>query len=121
MLKTKRVYEKKDPDDGTRILVDRLWPRGLTREAAGVDEWMKDLAPSDELRRWFGHDPERWAEFRRRYTRELQAPGKARLLDRLAELAGQEDVTIVYAARDDERNNARVIEGMVQPMVVRRR
>ena len=117
MLRTKRVYQQKGPGDGKRILVDRLWPRGLTREGAGIDEWMKDLAPSDELRRWFGHDPQRWAEFQRRYTRELRAPDKARLLERLAQLAAEEDVTIVYAARDPEHNNARVIAGMVQPGV----
>ncbi len=118
MLRTKRVYQKREPGDGKRIVVDRLWPRGLTREQAGVDEWIKDLAPSDELRRWFGHDPERWAEFRRRYARELHAPEKARLLERLAKLAEQGSVTIVYAARDAEHNNARVIEGLVQPSPV---
>lgn len=113
VLRTKRVYEKREPGDGKRVLVDRLWPRGLTREEAGIDEWMKDLAPSDELRRWFGHDPAKWLEFRRRYTRELHDPDKAGLLDRLAEMAREGAVTILYSAKDADHNNARVIEGLV--------
>ena len=118
MLKTKRVYEKRDPGDGKRILVDRLWPRGLKREEAGIDEWMKELAPSEELRRWFGHDPEKWPEFRQRYTRELLAPDKVRLLDRVVRMAREGNVTIVYGARDTEHNNAKVLEEIMQSVEV---
>ncbi len=120
MLKIKRAYEKKETGDGKRILVDRLWPRGLTREEAGIDEWMKDLAPSDELRRWFAHDPGKWEEFQRRYTRELYAPDKARLLDRLVRMAKDGSVTILFAAKDAAHSNARVIEEIVQSVAVLR-
>ncbi len=114
MLRTKRVYEKRDSGDGGRILVDRLWPRGLAREEAAIDEWMKDLAPSDELRKWFGHEPEKWAEFRQKYNQELYAPDKVRLLDKLASMAREGNVTLVYAARDTEHNNAKVLEEILQ-------
>jgi uncharacterized protein YeaO (DUF488 family) len=114
MLRTRRVYEKRNPGDGKRILVDRLWPRGLKREEAHIDEWMKDLAPSDELRQWFGHEPEKWPEFRRRYTQELISPDKARLLDKVARMAGEGNVTFVYAARDTEHNNAKVLVEIIQ-------
>lgn len=113
MLKTKRVYEKKDPGDGKRILVDRLWPRGLTREEAAIDEWMKDLAPSDELRRWFGHKPEKWAGFRERYIGELSSPDKAGLLEKVARTARQSTVTMLYAAKDVEHNNAEVLREII--------
>jgi uncharacterized protein YeaO (DUF488 family) len=113
MLKVKRVYEGKEAGDGKRILVDRLWPRGLRSEQAAVDEWMKDVAPSDELRKWFAHDPEKWAEFQRRYAQELAAPEKAALLKRIAKLAAGGNVTLVYAAKDTEHNNARVLEEFI--------
>lgn len=113
MLKVKRVYEGKAADDGTRILVDRLWPRGLTKEGAGIDEWVKDIAPSDELRKWFGHEPERWEEFKRRYSLELSAPPQAEQIRRIARMAKKGNVTLVYAAKDVERNNARVLEAAV--------
>jgi uncharacterized protein YeaO (DUF488 family) len=118
MLRIKRVYEKRDSGDGKRILVDRLWPRGLTREEAAIYEWMKDLAPSDELRKWFGHEPEKWAEFRQKYTQELNAPDKVRLLDKLASMARGGNVTLVYAARDTEHNNAQVLEEILQSVEV---
>lgn len=100
----KRVYEPPEDSDGLRVLVERLWPRGLTREKARVDLWLKDLAPSTELRRWFSHDPDRWDEFRRRYHAELDArPGAlAGLRERLEE--GR--VTLVFASRDTEHNNS---------------
>ncbi len=113
MLKVRRVYESKEPGDGIRILVDRLWPRGLRSEQAAVDEWMKEVAPSDELRKWFAHDPEKWAEFKRRYTQDLAAPEKAALLKRIAKLAAGGNVTLVYAAKDIEHNNARVLEELI--------
>ena len=119
MVRTKRVYEKRDPGDGKRILVDRLWPRGLKRDEPRIDEWMKELAPSDELRQWFGHDPLKWPEFRQRYTRELMsAPDKVILLDKLVRMAREGNVTIVYGARDTEHNNAKVLEEIMQSVEV---
>ena len=113
MLKVKRAYEKKETSDGKRILVDRLWPRGLRTEDAGVDEWLKELSPSDELRRWFNHDPEKWEEFKRRYRKELSSPGKQELLERIAKEAAHSDITLVYGARETECNNARVLEEII--------
>jgi len=113
MLRVKRVYESKEAGDGTRILVDRLWPRGLRSEQAALDEWMKDVAPSDELRKWFAHDPAKWTEFKRKYTQGLAAPEKAALLKRIAKLAESGNVTLVYAAKDTEHNNARVLEELI--------
>ncbi len=110
----KRVYEPPDPSDGERILVERLWPRGVSKESAHLDEWLKNVAPSPELRRWFGHDPERWDEFRRRYEAELQAPEKQTLLTELAEKARHGPVTFVFAARDVEHNAAVVLKDMVE-------
>jgi uncharacterized protein YeaO (DUF488 family) len=112
MLYLKRVYEPAEPTDGRRILVDRLWPRGLARRRAALDEWMKDIAPSAELRRWFNHDPARWAEFGKRYRQELR--GRKPLVDTLAKLASRRRVTIVYSARDEEHNDARVLAAVVR-------
>ena len=104
MLKIKRVYEPRERGDGERILVDRLWPRGLSKRAAAVDRWMKDLGPSHALRTWFGHDPGRWAEFRRRYVAELRARREA--LAALARRSRARSVTLLFGARDTEHNNA---------------
>ncbi|HQD25592.1 MULTISPECIES: DUF488 domain-containing protein [Methanoculleus] len=104
MLRTKRIYEEPSEDDGTRILVDRLWPRGLSKEKAVVDRWEKDLAPSNELRRWFGHDPAKWEEFLRRYRAELEE--KEETLAKLQREAAEGTVTLLYAAKDEEHNNA---------------
>ncbi|WP_292365820.1 MULTISPECIES: DUF488 domain-containing protein [unclassified Methanoculleus] len=113
MIRTKRIYAEPSKDDGARILVDRLWPRGISKERALLDRWEKDLAPGDELRRWFGHDPAKWEEFLRRYRAELE--GKEEELARLRREAGEGTVTLLYAARDEEHNNAvalkRYIEG----------
>ena len=106
-LKLKRAYEAPASADGRRVLVDRLWPRGLKKEAAALDLWVKDLAPSNELRKWFGHDPERWAEFRRRYAAELRQ--QSELLEDLRALARRGPVTRIYAARDEEHNEAVVL------------
>jgi uncharacterized protein YeaO (DUF488 family) len=103
-IKLRRVYEPAQASDGTRVLVDRLWPRGLTKEAAAVDRWMRDLAPSTALRKWFGHDPARWDEFRRRYAAELRE--REALLDELRDLARQGPVTLVFGARDESHNDA---------------
>lgn len=112
MLKTKRVYDPPSEEDGYRVLVDRLWPRGVTKERAHVDEWRKDLGPSDALRTWFGHDPAKWTEFRRRYRKELARTGKwADLMD-LADRAKKEDVTLVFSAKDEAHNQAVALKEM---------
>jgi uncharacterized protein YeaO (DUF488 family) len=103
----KRVYDPPSGEDGPRILVDRLWPRGMTKAQLKIDAWMRDLAPSHALRRWFGHDPARWEAFRRRYLDELAA--NASLLDELAARARANRLTLVYSARDRRRNQAVVI------------
>jgi uncharacterized protein YeaO (DUF488 family) len=106
MVKLRRVYEGRQAGDGLRILVDRLWPRGLTAAKVGIDEWMKDIAPSDDLRKWFSHKPERWEEFRQKYIEELSVPEKAEFLNRLVQMAKSGDITLVFGAKDTERNNA---------------
>ena len=112
MIKLKRVYENPSPKDGLRVLVERLWPRGLTKERAAVDLWLKDVAPSPELRKWFGHDPARWEQFQKRYGRELRERKKAIRL--LKEKAKQGTVTLVYAARDEEHNGALILKRILQ-------
>jgi uncharacterized protein YeaO (DUF488 family) len=112
MLQIKRVYEERSDSDGRRILVDRLWPRGVSRERAGIDQWMKDLAPSDQLRRWFGHDPSRWEEFRARYLRELAE--KEDLISTLREMNREGTVTLIYAAKDPHHNNAEVLKEVIE-------
>lgn len=104
MFRVKRVYDPREPDDGLRFLVDRLWPRGLNKETLGLDGWLKELAPSDGLRHWFGHDPARWEEFCSRYHDELGANATAWLP--LLEMAKTRTVTLLFAAHDQERNNA---------------
>jgi uncharacterized protein YeaO (DUF488 family) len=107
-IKIKRVYEKPTMDDGCRILVDRLWPRGLTKEKAGVDLWLKEIAPSTELRKWFGHDPEKWDRFRGRYETEIRH--KNDLIEILKEKARRGTLTLIYAARDKKHNEAQVLK-----------
>jgi uncharacterized protein YeaO (DUF488 family) len=104
MVKLKRIYQEAEPADGRRILVDRLWPRGVSKERARVDWWLKEIAPSNELRRWFAHDPSKWEEFQTRYCAELEAVRPR--LDELRALAARETVTLLYAAKDEEHNNA---------------
>jgi uncharacterized protein YeaO (DUF488 family) len=106
-VRLKRAYEPAAPRDGYRVLIDRLWPRGITRERAALDEWERELAPSDELRRWFAHEPSRFEEFRRRYIEELR--DRRPLLARLRRLARDGTLTLVYAARDAEHNDAVVL------------
>ncbi|HEU4854835.1 MAG TPA: DUF488 domain-containing protein [Nitrosospira sp.] len=103
-LKLKRVYEPSDKNDGTRILVDRLWPRGMTKAKADVDIWLKELAPSAELRKWFGHDPDKWTEFKKRYRAELEENDEQ--LARLREEIKKGAVTLLYGAKDEEHNDA---------------
>lgn len=110
-VKLKRAYEPPAPDDGTRILIDRLWPRGVKKTDAAIDEWMKEIAPSAALRKWFGHDPERWPEFRRRYQAEIrQHPDQ---FDRLHSLAQQGRITLVFAAHDEAHNDAVVLRELL--------
>ena len=108
----KRVYEPASADDGRRILVDRLWPRGLTKEKAGVDLWLKEIAPSAELRKWFGHDPAKWDEFRRRYHAELDSNGEA--LQALKEAIGKGPATLLYGARDEQHNHAVALQDLLR-------
>ena len=110
-VRTKRVYEPAEAGDGYRILIDRLWPRGVSKEDATLDEWARDLAPSDELRRWFGHRPERFDEFRRRYTDELRE--HAEQVSELRRRARGGTVTILFGARDAEHSNAAVLAPIV--------
>lgn len=108
----KRIYDKRSPDDGLRVLVDRLWPRGVSRRRAALDEWMAELAPSTALREWFGHEPSRWAEFQRRYRAELRSRGEA--IEALRRLATAKRVTLLYAARDPLHNNAEVLKKLIE-------
>ena len=110
-LKIKRVYEEPDKEDGTRILVDRLWPRGLTKQKAGIDIWLKDIAPSTELRKWFGHAPEKWEEFRKRYHQELKKNTKQ--IELLKKQLSKGTVTLVYGAKDEEHNEALVLKELL--------
>ena len=110
-IRLKRAYEPPAAEDGRRILVDRLWPRGVRKADAAIDRWLKDIAPSTELRRWFGHDPSRWDEFQRRYRDELS--GKAELLDELRALAHEGPVTLVYSAHDEQHNDAIVLRDVL--------
>ena len=107
-INIKRVYEAPGKEDGMRILVDRLWPRGLTKEKASVDLWLKEIAPSTELRKWFGHDPDKWKEFQKRYHKELKANKKQVSL--LEEQIKKGTVTLVYGAKDEEHNEALVLK-----------
>jgi uncharacterized protein YeaO (DUF488 family) len=107
-IRVKRAYEKPEPTDGTRILVDRLWPRGLTKEKAAIDLWLKELAPSTELRKWFAHDPKKWPAFRGRYRTELKQHSAP--LKLIKSKAGEGPVTLIYGARDQEHNEAVVLK-----------
>jgi uncharacterized protein YeaO (DUF488 family) len=112
MIHTKRVYDPALPADGTRVLVERLWPRGIKKEDMKMDEWLKDVAPSTELRRWFGHDPDKWDEFRRRYFLELDAHRPA--WQRLVEAARQGPVTLLFSSHDTQHNNAVALKSYVE-------
>ena len=107
-ITTKRIYDQKARTDGFRILVDRLWPRGLTKQKAKIDLWLKDIAPSTELRKWFGHDPEKWKEFRKRYQKELKENNEQ--IEILKEQKKKGTVTLVYGAKDEEHNEAIVLK-----------
>ena len=113
MIKIKRVYEAAAEDDGFRILVDRLWPRGISKEKAKIDLWLKEVAPSDELRKWFAHDSEKWGEFKKKYGEELAA--KQELLKEVRRIEKEKGmVTLVYSARDMEHNNAVALKAVLE-------
>jgi uncharacterized protein YeaO (DUF488 family) len=112
MIHLKRVYEKPSRGDGFRVLVDRLWPRGLSKERAAVKMWLKDVAPSTELRKWFAHDPAKWTEFQRRYRKELDE--KQDSLDLLRDKSRDKTVTLLYGARDEEHNEAVVLKMILE-------
>jgi len=107
LIKTKRVYDQAFPSDGYRVLVDRLWPRGLSKERAKVDLWLKELGPSDQLRKWFQHDPEKWSEFKKRYIEELA--GKKELTDLICEKEKGMAVTLLYGSKEERYNNAQAL------------
>jgi uncharacterized protein YeaO (DUF488 family) len=111
-ISLKRAYEAAQPSDGFRVLVDRLWPRGVTKEAAAVDLWLKSVAPSAELRKWFGHKPERWDEFRTRYRAELDQNRSD--LDELTAKAARGHLTLVYGAKDTEHNQAVILKEVLE-------
>jgi uncharacterized protein YeaO (DUF488 family) len=110
-IRLKRAYEAPAPDDGIRILIDRLWPRGVKKTDAAIDEWMKEIAPSTNLRKWFGHDPSRWEEFRRRYQTEVRQ--HAPEFDRLQTLARRGRITLVFAAHDQAHSNAVALKDLL--------
>lgn len=112
MIKVKRIYDMPEPDDGERFLVDRLWPRGVKKESLRLDAWIKEVAPSDSLRRWFGHEPKRWEGFRQRYFAELD--GMPEVWEPLLKAARKGDITLLFSARDTERNNAVVLKGYLE-------
>ena len=111
-IKIKRVYDQPDKKDGNRILVDRLWPRGLAKEKAGVDLWLQEIAPSTELRKWFDHDPKRWKSFRRRYEMEIRH--KEDLIKVLQQKAHEGTITLIYGARDEKHNEALVLKQFLE-------
>jgi uncharacterized protein YeaO (DUF488 family) len=112
-VRVRRVYDEPAPDDGARVLVDRIWPRGLRKDAAHLDYWAKDVAPSTQLRTWYGHDPGRFPEFRRRYAAELAQPEEHAALDQLRELAAAGPVTLLTATRDTDISQAAVLAGLL--------
>ena len=112
-ISIKRAYEPASERDGTRVLVDRIWPRGISKDEARINHWLKDLAPSKDLRVWYGHDPARFAEFRRRYEAELKTEPASFALAQLRDLAAAGPVTLVFAARDTEHSNAAVLRDLL--------
>jgi uncharacterized protein YeaO (DUF488 family) len=111
MLKVKRIYEMALSDDGKRILVDRLWPRGIKKSDVKVDEWLKEIAPSNELRKWFAHDPSKWQVFKKKYANEIAE--KSALIQRLKKESEKDVVTLLYSAKDNEHNNAVALKEMI--------
>jgi uncharacterized protein YeaO (DUF488 family) len=113
-VRVRRVYEEAEQDDGVRVLVDRVWPRGLAKDKAALDDWCKDVAPSTELRKWYGHDPDRYREFARRYRAELTDPRRSAALDRLRDLAGRQRLTLLTATRQPGISQAAVLAEVIR-------
>jgi uncharacterized protein YeaO (DUF488 family) len=113
-IRVRRIYDDPAPEDGTRVLVDRIWPRGMRKDIARLDEWVRDVAPSSELRTWYGHDPARFAEFSRRYTAELAQPAPRAALGRLHELSAAGTITLLTATRDVSHSQAAVLAQLLQ-------
>jgi uncharacterized protein YeaO (DUF488 family) len=113
-INLERVYGSNPGGSGRRVLIDRLWPRGVRKNSLGLDMWLRELGPSDELRKWFGHRPDRWDEFRRRYREELRSESQLALLDQLGELARRGPLTLLYSARDEQRNQAVVVREVLE-------
>ena len=114
-ISTKRVYESASRKDGTRVLVDRLWPRGLTKERAAIDEWLRDLAPSNDLRHWYHAHPDQWEAFRKKYLKELAQPDREESLRRLYELADKKKImTLLFASKMEDHNNASVLKELLE-------
>lgn len=116
MIQIKRVYNRPGTQDGLRILVDRVWPRGFTKERVRMTEWRKEVAPSTSLRKWFGHDPAKWSEFRKRYRAELKQSGQLGALKALAQLSSRKTITLVYSAGDEEHNQAVVLKELLEEL-----
>ncbi|MGE0473495.1 MAG: DUF488 domain-containing protein [Nitrospirales bacterium] len=116
MIRIKRVYREPSSGDGTRILVDRVWPRGISKERANLAGWLKDLAPSSSLRKWFGHDPNKWETFKKRYRKELSSAEPRKALNELARLSHKKTLTLVYSAADEEHNQAVVLKELLEEL-----
>ena len=116
MIVIKRINDPPNPNDGLRVLVDQVWPRGLRKERVRIDEWRKDLAPSNALRKWFGHVPRRWEEFKRRYPQKLEIRGKVDELRKLADKAKREKITLLFGAGDEEHNNAVILKELLESL-----
>jgi uncharacterized protein YeaO (DUF488 family) len=114
-VRVRRIYDPPEPDEGTQVLVDRIWPRGMTTAKADLDEWCKQVAPSTELRKWYGHEPARFEEFVRRYHAELMEPGRSEALAHLRELAKDETLTLLTATKQPEISEAEVLAAMLRP------
>jgi len=114
MLKIKRIYETASSEDGKRILVDRLWPRGIKKEDAEIDEWLKEIAPSDTLRKWFAHDPAKWQVFKTKYAHEIRV--KSDLIERLRKESRKSTVTLLFSAKDSEHNNAVALKEIIEQL-----
>ena len=117
MVKIKRVFDKRSPDDGCRVLVDRLWPRGVRKEAAALDYWAKEISPTEALREFYHHDPKRWGLFQARFREELRAPLALETLQDLAELSKTRTVTLLFGSREPVRNNATVVKDVIEGLL----
>jgi len=116
----KRAYEAPSAEDGVRVLTERLWPRGISKERLAVDAWLREIAPSPELRRWYNHEPEKWDEFQQRYRRELQGPRQQELLAELVEKAASGALTLVYGSRDTGRNSTVILAEVIRERIARK-